>query len=268
MNQDIRIKDLINNIPLEKKLEVMRMYGIDSNMIAVPDDILDVVIDDNVLVNNRIVIAKKMAEFIVELYKANIDSLCDGFNSVREDRDSDLKSRMEAAVMIVKRALTLDGNRKIQQLDYAADETIGCINAFYDDLMRHIDAIRKIHTQSNVEFFFKSRKNLKDCKYEMKGAINKAKLFKTSYGLLFTIQDISGDDTSRFQEDYSNKIGNILSSNNCLLMAKYCEAEQDKQFWYSLSEFLAEELAYHIEESKIGRENRNCYWNDDLDEEI
>ena len=98
---------------------------------------------------------QKLARFLVDFHIGTIYAIFDEFDSIREDRNEDLKSKLQSADMKIKYAMFSieDNERKNQMIQIAMAEIIDCVNVFKNDVVRHIDAIRNIDTQSQLEFF-------------------------------------------------------------------------------------------------------------------
>ena len=220
------------------------------------------------IVKNNLAEPNNLAKFLVTFQLEQIKAISEEFDCLREDRNADWRSKLKSAETKFNfaQSIPVDQERR-NQVMAAINDVIECTRVFADDVQRHINSIRSIDNQSPREFFFKSIISLKRCKKEMEFAIAKVSLFQESFKLLFMFCATEGYDTSAFQKDYDRDVRNILSDDNCLLMAKYCKDASEKEFWHGLSEQLENNINTILEGREVFNEKTedsvSSFWDED-----
>lgn len=218
------------------------------------------------ILQNSLTTPNNIAKFMVRMQIEQINGMYDGIYSIKRDYKNEWKSLLESAGKNFEYALD-NPHKKEQELDFARRQVMDCIRVFKNDLISHISVFREIDQYSETENLFKSWFSLVKCKKEMSLAIETVKRLLEAYKLLFMICSNSNDNISSIESSYYIDRKEIMSDDNCLLMAAYCVNKADKEFWCNLSSLWDEQKKFFDESMEVFRDSNkeeNVFWDDEI----
>lgn len=209
-----------------------------------------------------------LARFIVKMQIEQITATYEGFYSLRRDYKNEWKSMLESAGDQFEYAMNNPQKRE-NELDSARQKVMECIRVFKNNILEYINEIRKIDNQSRSKFLFTSIFSLKKSKENTALAIETLKMLMDAYKLLALISSKSHDNISSLVKNFEEIRREVISGDNCLLMANYCKEETDKKFWYELIDLWDKQKEFFSESMEIfGNENEVEYpfWDNEMDD--
>lgn len=174
-----------------------------------------------------------LAYFIVDFCGSQIDALYDGIYEIKKEFDIDKKNNYTSAMKILRMSLD-NPDDPGEGVHKAFDRIIECTTTFESKVLDSIKAIKEIHLQSNVNWFFLSRKYLKDCDYNNRRAVDFLNMLILSYSVLFAIGAYKKWNMNSLERAFDDCVEKICKDDNCLRMAEYSADEQTKLFWLEL----------------------------------
>lgn len=216
---------------------------------------------------NNLTSLENIAKLMVKLHIEHINAMYDGVYSIKQDYKNEWKSLLESARDYFEYALD-NPNKKVEELGFARRQVMDCIRVFKNDIITHISVIREIDQYSKPELVLKSWFSLAKCRKEVPFATQTVKALIEAYKLLFIICTQTTDNISSLVYNHDQVGKEIMNDDNCILMAAYCEKEEDKEFWYNLSGLWTEQkhlFAESVEVFKDSKKNEASFWDDDVE---
>lgn len=220
------------------------------------------------ILKNNLTNPSNLAKFMVNVQVTQITEMYEGFYNVKQDYKNEWKSKLESAKDLFFYALD-NPSKKNVELGFARRQVMDCIRVFKNDVMESIQQIRQIDNQSDTKFLLTSWTSIRKCKKESEWAIETTKRLLDAYNFLFTISAHTQDDISSFERNFEDMKKEIMGEDNYLLMAAYCKKDEDKEFWYNLSDTWNEQKQFHSETTEAfgnETENESSFWDDDSDD--
>lgn len=254
------VKKLINHIPAK---DMSHLLNISQQEAAVLRASSDSEITNFILKRN-LMVPGNLAKFVVNLHFEELSCIYDEFYNIRKDYQNEWQSKLQSAQDKFNYGLNNPSTRE-QDFLAARHQVMDCVRIFENDFLEHVSQIRGIDNQSEWKYFFLSFFNLLKCRKEIPLAIESSRRLLLSYKLLFTISSETNDDLSSLKNQFQQTEKKIMANGTCLLMANYCESNDDKDFWYDFRNLWEENWHMILDTNLIlsSEQNLSSFWEDD-----
>ena len=198
--------------------------------------------------------------YLVEVAFAPADEICSGINDLKEEN---LKGCIDI-IRTQKENYLRRMKKQSADIDTILDKLAEMSNVLESKVKMYINAIKRIDSRSNFEFFIKSIWAVP----QIKANVSFAKNAVTSYVMANNLYMLIASQCNEYYQDrldaYERFMNRVLLENNvCLLMHAY-DPKQEEEYWLKIEELKSQ--AYIISEitNEINDDNDD---NDEYDEE-
>ena len=191
--------------------------------------------------NNELETAQQLAKFITKASFILVDEYLEQVYEQKEVSVGKQRAKFKAACDSFEYALDQsDIKSRNEKLNGAVERFRDCIREFEEGIEQSIRAIKRIDDQDKFRFTVSSVLTLRNCRWNSRNAICYTKNLLRALELQ-VLAGICANDEVVVLINLCDKIErNLCDNGNALLMAAYCEKDEEKEFWYSLSNQFAD----------------------------
>ena len=191
--------------------------------------------------NNELETAQQLAKFITKASFILVDEYLEQVYEQKEVSVGKQRAKFKAACDSFEYALDQsDIKSRNEKLNGAVERFRDCIREFEEGIEQSIRAIKRIDDQDKFRFTVSSVLTLRNCRWNSRNAICYTKNLIRALELQ-VLAGICANDEVGVLINLCDKIErNLCDNGNALLMAAYCEKDEEKEFWYSLSNQFAD----------------------------
>lgn len=191
--------------------------------------------------NNELETAQQLAKFITKASFILVDEYLEQVYEQKEVLVGKQRAKFKAACDSFEYALDQsDIKSRNEKLNGAVERFRDCIREFEEGIEQSIRAIKRIDDQDKFRFTVSSVLTLRNCRWNSRNAICYTKNLLRALELQ-VLAGICANDEVGVLINMCDKIErNLCDNGNALLMAAYCEKDEEKEFWYSLSNQFAD----------------------------
>lgn len=191
--------------------------------------------------NNELETAQQLAKFITKASFILIDEYLEQLYEQKEVPVRELNDEFKAACDSFEHALAQsDIEKRNKKLDGAMDKLGYCIRKLEGGIEENIRAIKRIDDQDKFRFTVSSVLTLRNCRWNSKNAICYTKNLLKALELQVLAGICENDEVGVLVNLCDEIERNLCDNGDALLMAEYCEKDEEKEFWYSLSNQFAD----------------------------
>ncbi len=191
--------------------------------------------------NNELETAQQLAKFITKASFILIDEYLEQMYELKEVSVRELNAEFKAACDSFEYALDQsDIEKRNKKLDGAMDKLGYCIRKLEGGIEESIRAIKRIDDQDKFRFTVSSVLTLRNCRWNSRNAICYTKNLLRALELQVLAGICENDEVGVLVNLCDEIEKNLCDNGNALLMAEYCEKDEEKEFWYSLSNQFAD----------------------------
>jgi hypothetical protein len=190
--------------------------------------------------NNELETAQQLAKFITKASFILVDEYLEQVYEQRENSVRWLRAEFKAACDSFEYALDQSNESRNKKLDVAVERFRNCIRKLEEGIEQSISVIKRIDDQDKFSFRVSSVLTLPYCRWNSRNAICYTKNLLRALELQVLAGICANDEVGVLVNLCDEIERNLCDNGDALLMAEYCEKDEEKEFWYSLSNQFAD----------------------------
>ncbi len=191
--------------------------------------------------NNELETAQQLAKFITKASFILVDEYLEQVYEQKEVLVGKQRAKFKAACDSFEYALDQsDIKSRNEKLNGAVERFRDCIREFEEGIEQSIRAIKRIDDQDKFRFTVSSVLTLRNCRWNSRNAICYTKNLLRALELQVLAGICANDEVGVLINMCDEIERNLCDNGDALLMAEYCEKDEEKEFWYSLSNQFAD----------------------------